>query len=139
MMQWDGRTRMAALDELRRFVRYADDAEAQRAVSYFGKELGVKIQESLDATYFLRGFMGDTDLHHYAEVMHRVRGLLFTLAQAYDDQKIMPSIGAVMNDLDSLQGGLGNDERLKIASYSLLMGEAVAVLGQNHKDQRGAR
>jgi hypothetical protein len=139
MMQWDSRTRMAALDELRRFVRYADDNEAQRAVSYFGKELGVKIQESLDATYFLRGFMGDTDLHHYADVIHRVHGLLFRLAQAYDDQKIRPSIGSVMNDLDSLQGGLSDDERLKIASYSLLMGEAVAVLGQYHKDQRGAR
>ncbi|MFN8372984.1 MAG: hypothetical protein U0694_08910 [Anaerolineae bacterium] len=139
MMQWDGRTRLAALDELRRFVRYADEADAQKAVSYFGKELGVKIQESLEATYFMRGFMGDTDMHHYSEVIHRVRSLLFTLAQAYDDQKIMPSIGAVQNDLDSLQGGLSNEDRMKIASYAILMGEAVAMLGQYHKDQKGAR
>jgi hypothetical protein len=139
MMQWDGRVKMAALDVLRRFVRYADETEAQKAVSFFGKELGTKVQETLDATFFMRGFMGETDLHHYAEVVHRVRSLLYTLAQAYEDQKIMPSIGAVMNDLDSLQGGLSDEDRRKIASSCIQVGEAIAILGQYHKDQKGSR
>ncbi|NWF70942.1 MAG: hypothetical protein HXY40_17795 [Chloroflexi bacterium] len=139
MMQWESRTKTAAHNVLRRFVRYAEDDEARKAIQFFGKDLGPKIQESLEATYFFRAFTGDLDLQHYADQLKRVHSLLYTMAQAYDDQRIMPSLGSILNDLDSLTGGLSDEQRLQIAQNCVDLGEVIVVLGQYHKEQKGAR
>lgn len=139
LMQWDERARVAALELLRRYVRYASDSDARKAIEYFGKELGDKVRVTLEATHLVRTFMGGVDIVTYNEYVHETAQFLQDTAQAYDDQRLAPSVGGLMNDLDSLTGGLGNEDRLAIARDVVAFGEAVVLLGNHHKSAKGAR
>jgi hypothetical protein len=135
----DDRGRMAAMEVLRRFVRYASDGEARRAIQHFGTELGDKTQLQLEATYVIRTFMGGADILTYAEYVKETQQLLHDTLQAYEDAKNAPTVGALMNDMDSLTGGLTDNDRRKIADDALALGEAIATLAEQHKALKGAR
>jgi hypothetical protein len=129
MMDWDDKVRMAAMELLRRFVRQTGDEDARKAVTTFGREFGSTVQRNLEATYYLKRLMDGVDILHYADLLHAAADFLYDTASAYADPKRMPSLGSLMNDLDSMPGGLTDDDRRMIMRELLGMGRAVVVLG----------
>jgi hypothetical protein len=136
MMDWEERVQIAALELLRRYVRLAEDDDAKRAISAFGREFGINVQQSLEATYAFKKLMGGLDLLDYAEFLHITAEFLHETAQAYSDKDHIPVIGALMNDLDSLTGGLTDDDRRKIVTELVGLGKAIVVLGDHYLSNR---
>ena len=136
MLDWDERVRLAGLELLRRYIREATDEDARRAITAFGREFGVKVQQTLEATYAMKRMMDDLDLVTYAEFIHITAQFLLETAQVYADKARLPSMGAVMNDLDSLSGGLTNAERQTIATEMVGLGKAIIVLADQQKANR---
>ncbi|MEO8607272.1 MAG: hypothetical protein ABI690_05290 [Chloroflexota bacterium] len=136
MLDWDERVRLAGLELLRRYVREATDEDARRAITAFGREFGVKVQQTLEATYAMKRMMDSLDLVTYAEFIHLTAQFLLETAQVYADKTRIPSLGAVMNDLDSLSGGLSNPERQIIATEMVGLGKAIIVLADQQKANR---
>jgi hypothetical protein len=133
MLDWDDRVRVAAMELLRRFVRNAPDEDARRAITGFGREFGQSVQQGLEATYALKKLMDSVDLVSYAEFLHITAEFLQQTALAYVDKSKIPSVGALMNNLDSMGGGLTDAERRVIAQEMLGLGRAVIVLGDQHR------
>lgn len=129
LMDWDDQVRVAGMELLRRYVRQASDEDARRAVTTFGREFGLSVQQALEATYALKRLMDDVDLLSYAEYLHVAADFLYDTASAYCDPKRIPSLGSLMNDLDSMPGGLTDDDRRMIMRDLLGLGRALVVLG----------
>lgn len=137
MLDWDDRVRTAALELLRRYIRMAKDEDARAAVTAFGREFGVSVQQALEATYSIRRLMDSVDLVDYAEFLHGATNFLFDTAVAYVDKSKIPTVGALLNNLDSMGGGLSNEERKAISQETLGMGKAIVVLGDQWQTNRG--
>jgi hypothetical protein len=135
-MNWDDSVRIAALELLRRYIRRSDDAFARKAIDYFGSKLGADVQQALEATYTLKLMMGGVDIDEYAEFLHVTAEFLNDTMLAYIDPKQIPTIGALMNNLDSMPGGLSNDERQLIAQEMLALARAIPVIGAQYKANR---
>lgn len=129
LMDWDDKVRLAGMELLRRYVRQSKDEDARKAVTTFGREFGAKVQQRLEATYAVKRLMDDIDLLSYAEFLHTTADFLYDTASAYCDSKRIPSLGSLMNDLDSMPGGLTDDDRKLIMRDLLGLGRALLVLG----------
>ncbi|NWG16435.1 MAG: hypothetical protein HXY41_07345 [Chloroflexi bacterium] len=129
MMDWDSQVQVAGLELLRRYVRQASDEDARRGVTTFGREFGLNVQQALEATYALKRLMDDVDLLSYASYLHIAADFLYDTASAYCEPKRIPSLGSLMNDLDSMTGGLTDDDRRLIMRDLLGLGRALLVLG----------
>lgn len=129
MMDWDDKVRLAGLELMRRYVRHADDEEARRAVTVFGREFGPDVQAALGASYALRQALDGLDVATYAELLHVTADFLYDTALAYADKNRVPSVSSLLSDLDSMGGGLTDDERLAIVREMLGLARAVIVLG----------
>jgi hypothetical protein len=137
MMDWDERIRIAALELLRRFVRLARDEDARAAITAFGREFGVNIQQALEATYALKKLMDSVELVEYADFLHVAAQFLHDTTLAYEDKTKIPTIGALLNNLDSMGGSITNDERRAIAADVIAMGRAILVLGDQWQSNKG--
>jgi hypothetical protein len=128
MLDWDDKVRLAALELLRRFVRRATEDDARRAITAYGREFGSPVQQALEATLAMRRLMDGVDLVTYAEFLHIVAQFQYDTVLAYSDKSQIPTLGAVMNALDSLSGGLTDNDRRIIAQEILGLGRAVLVM-----------
>ncbi len=137
MMDWDERVQIASLELLRRFVRLAKDEDARSAITAFGREFGVNVQQALEATYALRRMMGSVELVEYADFLHATADLLYDSALAYEDKNKIPTVGALLNNLESMGGSLTEDERHAISQEIIAMGKAILVLGDQWQTNRG--
>ncbi len=136
MMDWDDRVRLAALELLRRYTRMTPERDARTAITAFGREFGVKVQQALEATYAFKRLMDGVDLVTYAEFVHITASFLHDTALVYADKSRIPSMGALVNDLHSLSGGLNDEERRIIAAEMIALGKAILVLGDQAKSTR---
>lgn len=136
MMDWDERVRVAALELLRRYVRLAKDEDARTAITAFGREFGVNVQQALEATYAMKRLMDGVELAEYADFLHAGANFLHDTAKAYADKDNIPSVGALLNNLDSMGGGLNDAERREIAQETIGMGRAILVLGDQWQSNR---
>jgi hypothetical protein len=135
-MNWDDSVRIAALELLRRYIRRLDDMVARNAIDHFGEKLGADVQQALEATYTLKQMMGGMEIDEYAEFLHVTAEFLNDTTLAYIDKSQMPTIGALMNNLDSMTGGLSNDERKVISQELLGLAQAIPVLAAQYKATR---
>ncbi len=136
LMDWDDRVRLAGLELLRRYVRQSDDEIARRAVAAFGREFGVGVQQAMEATFAIKGLLGGLSLYEYAQMLHRAADFLHDTAAAYYDKNRLPSVGAVMNNLDSMPGSLTDEECQGIASDCVGLGRVLLVLGDHARQMR---
>jgi hypothetical protein len=136
LMDWDDKVKLAALELLRRYIRLAEDEDARQAITAFGREFGQNVQLALEATYAFKRMMGGVELADYAEFLHTAAEFLHDNAAAYADKNRIPSIGALLNDLDGLPGGLNHDERRTITREMIAMGKAVIALGDHSLSNR---
>ena len=131
-LDWDDNLRLARLELLRRFVRQADPDTARQAIRAF-EGLGRSVRPALEATYSLKRLMGGTDFAGYAEFLHITADLLEDVAVAYAHRDRPPSLGAVLNALQSLPGGLGTEEYHALAADILALGRSLVKLGEQHR------
>lgn len=122
---------VAGLELLRRYIRQSDTASARRAITHFGRELGLQVREALEATYRVKRLMSGIGFDDYGHFLHTTVELLESTARAYADNRNLPTLGALVNTVQSLSGGLMDDESQAIAQSVLAVGQAVTTLGED--------
>ena len=133
MMDGSPKLRMAALEVLRRFIRDSESAFGRQSISVFGRELGQDVRHALEATYAMKRLLGGVDFVDYAEFIHITGEFLQDTAMSYIDKTNVPTLGALMNTMQSLTGGISDTERQNIARGMLALGRAIVVLGDQHR------
>lgn len=135
-MAWDERTRIAALQMLRAYIREAQDTPARKAVVYFGKELGKEVRGALETTYRMKKFLGEVSLLSYAEHLHTAVVWLQDCTEAYLNQRNTPSGSAVASKLNKLSGNLTSDEWRSVGDALLRLIQAIVILGKHSRSNR---
>lgn len=121
------------LELLRRYIRQSDTTSARRAITHFGRELGLNVREALEATYQIKRLMSGVGFYEYAQFLHLTVELLESTARAYVERGSMPSLGALVNTVQSVGGGLMDDESNSIAQSVLGMGRAIVRLAADDR------
>lgn len=129
----DKELQIAGLELLRRYIRQSDTNSARRAITHFGRELGLKVREALEATYQIKRLMSGINFDDYSQFLHLTAELLETTARAYIDKNNPPTLGALVNTVQSLSGGLMDDESNAIATTMLEMGQSIVSLGEDYR------
>lgn len=136
LLDWDNQARLAGLEMLRHYIRTVDDVYVAQAVDRLTAALGEAIRPQLDAAHALRLLMDGETLSGYAVLLHTTAQLLADTALVYIDKKSAPSLKALFGDLDSLVGGLSDDDRDALATAMLELGRAVEALGRHQHQNR---
>jgi hypothetical protein len=136
LMDWDERVRLARMELLRRFVRDASDEDARKAVNVFGREFGAPVQRALEGTYALKRMMDGVGLAEYAEFLRISAEFLHDTALAYINKDRAPTVGAILNNLESMPGGLTDEDRKVVVRELLGLGKAILVLGDHARANR---
>ena len=136
LMDWDNQARAAALEVLRRYIRTVDEVYANHAVDRLATALGEAIRPPLEAAHALRLMMDGEDISGYAVLLHMTAQFVTDTALVYIDKRGGPSLKALFGDLDSLVGGLTDDDREALATTLLELGRAIEALGRQQKQNR---
>lgn len=134
-LSWDEDSRANALNELRRFVRHCSERSVPEVTALFGRELGDAIRTDLETTAALYRLMGAEHIGDYAYSLHTFAQFLFDTGLVYLDKPSQPGLHMLVGDLDSLNGGLSNDERQTLAAAMLELGRLIAALAAQHRAQ----
>lgn len=132
-LNWDDEVRVVAMEALRRFIRRCSDSFAPVAIEHFRDELGDEIASALQATHALRRLMGGEDLADYAYSLHTVAQFVYDTGLAYADKNNLPLLVTILGDLDSLNGGLNDEERKVLATSVMEMMRLIGALSDQHR------
>ncbi len=132
-LDWDDAVKGVAMDSLRRFVRRLSDADALESVEKIKAQLGDQIGEALEAAYYIRRMMGGESLADYAYSVHTTAQFLYDTGLSFADKSKLPSIPALLSDLDSLNGGLNDTDRNLLSSAVVDMLKTLALLAAQHR------
>jgi hypothetical protein len=124
---------LAGMELLRRYIRQSDATAARQAITQFGRELGLAVREALEATYRVKRLMSGVDFYDYAHFLHLTTELLDNTVRAYSDRSSLPSLGALVNTVQSLSGGLMDDESQAIADSILHLAQTLVALGADYR------
>jgi hypothetical protein len=136
LLDWSEEVRQAAMEGLRHYVRRAGDSYARQAVQKLGNELGKEVRRNLEATYLLQRLMGGTLLPEFAETLHLAADFLYDTAVTFIDKNKLPTLTVLVNDLDSLNGGLSQEDRAALSEAILELGRLIALLAGRHRSVR---
>jgi hypothetical protein len=135
-LDWSEEVRQAAMEGLRHFVRRAGEPFARQAVYKLGSELGSGVRRHLESTYLLQRMMGGANIPDYADALHTTAEFLYDTAVAFIDKNKLPTLTMLVNDLDSLNGGLALEDRATLSDAILEFGRLVALLAGRHRAAR---
>lgn len=135
-MNWDEASRQVALQMLRTFIRQSDSEIVEKAIPYFGKELGTSIKTALEVTPVFHQFVDGVDILEYAHRTHAAAALLFVSARMYADGKQTLQPGGIVAMLDALPGGLSLQERRALAESISSFGSSIIQLGRQFRAGR---
>lgn len=135
-MNWSDEGRQAALDNLRRYVRRLSDTFVPHVLVRLERELGEPVRQSLDATVTLYRMMGGEDIGDYAYTLHTASEFMYDTALTYMEKNNVPSVVALTSDLDSLSGGLSNEERQALSNAMLEFGRLISAMALQHRQAR---
>jgi hypothetical protein len=138
-LDWEETVRAASMEALRRYVRLLPDNFARQAIARLGEALGREVRHMLDATLLVRRIMGGESLADYAYSLNALSRFLYDTWVAFTDKNRLPTITTLVNDLDSLRGGLTADERAKLSDAILDFGRMIATLYSQHRKTRTER
>lgn len=132
LLTYDERMALIARAALRRYIRRLPDGAAQPVIQRLGRELGENVRVMLEATVLLWRMMAGENLGDYAYTLHTTAQFLYDTALPYME-KNRPAVSSLINDLDSLSGGLSNDDRLALAAEIVDTGRLVAQMAAAHR------
>lgn len=133
-LDWDKELRIAALELMRRYIRMLETGPARRAIVQFGRALGDDVQDALEATLAIKRLMGGVDFIGYADFLHIVAELLQDTTLVYVDRSDIPSLGALVNAMQSMSGSLSMEDRETVTKEVLGMARAIVALGKQHQE-----
>ena len=116
-LAWQPEVGHAALELLRRYIRSVPPEAARGLPQYFSEHLGKNVGEALEASFLVRTAIGEDNLQTFAENIQIVLKLLTDLAIPYHKSKSNPDMGRLRHDLDTMSGGLSEQERGLLADY----------------------
>jgi len=138
-LDWEENVRAAAMEALRRYVRLLPDNFARQAIARLGESLGRDVRHMLDATLLMRRIMGGESMADYAYSVNALSSFLYDTWVAFTDKNRLPTISMLVNDLDSLRGGLTPEERGKLSDAILDFGRMIVTLASQHRKARVER
>ena len=121
---------------LRQYVRMIDRKFARNVPAYIGHKLNEDIGKQLDATFLLRETLVGKDLLDYAEVLNTTSLFLADIASTYHATKEPPPRHRIRQGLDSMSGGLDNNDRALIASNLERIAQLAYQAGQKQIKRR---
>jgi len=136
-MSRPGAMQDARIDMLRRYIRFMDPTEGRAAADDLAKQLGREVGEALEATYAVKLLRAGLPIEQYVEQLHTLADFLFDTAEAYAGRTV-PSQGAILNDLESMPGGLSREDSIALARQLVAAGKSACVLADAHNNVRGA-
>uniref|UniRef100_A0A0C1QYH9 Uncharacterized protein n=1 Tax=Tolypothrix bouteillei VB521301 TaxID=1479485 RepID=A0A0C1QYH9_9CYAN len=77
--------------------------------------------------------MGGENIADYAYGLHTTANFLHDTGAAYSDRARLPLHNVIIGDLDSMNGGVGDDERKQIADSLLDLIKFSSGLAQQHR------
>ncbi|MDX2161813.1 MAG: hypothetical protein SF162_10855 [bacterium] len=123
----------AALENLRRFIRKSSDSAARTMINNVPR-IDESLLEPLKATYVIRRMLGGENLADYAYALATTANFLQDTGSAYADKTRMPLLATITGDLDSMIGGVNDDERGQIADGMLDLIKLTSGLAQQHRN-----
>ena len=132
-LDWNKDLRLTSMEVLRRYIRSLDSGAARRAIVHLGRELGLEMREALEATLAVKRLMGGVDFVDYADLLHVSAELLHDTTLTYVDKNDIPSLGALVNAMQSLSGSLNNEDRTVITREVLAMARSLIVLSDQYR------
>lgn len=135
VMDRDEETRAAGLDILRVYVRGAEDQQARRAVTYFGRELGATVRAALQATYFVTRLIPLGDLTSFARSVQVATLLLYDCALPYQ-RRAVPELTDLQAALSRMSGSYSLAERREMPDRLLDLGRDVVRVYQQHQPNK---
>jgi len=141
MLDWDKQAKNAGLDVLREYIRHIEPRAAQHAIKVFARELSPGVGHILRTTSMLWRMLDNLELDEYADFLHITTEFLYDTARAYatKDKKKTPDVHDLMTDLDSMTGGLSDDDRRMIDRDLLGIARAILALGSQYSASRPRR
>lgn len=133
LMRSDEAMRSTAFEIVRQYVREADDKPANRAIRYFGKELGPDYARKLDMSYIFSRMMGQMDLATYSSSVSVTVSLLKETYETYSGRSSKPSIGELTNVVNRIRVGIDERDRQELATELRKMTKAIVVLGDENQ------
>lgn len=134
-LAWQPEVGHAALELLRRYIRSVPPEAAKGLPQYFSGHLGKNVGEALEASHLVRSAIGEDNLQTFAENIQIALKLLTDLAIPYHKSKSNPDMGRLRHDLDTMSGGLAEQERALLADYINQIAQLILEIG----DQTGNR
>lgn len=110
-LQWNEDVKQAALELLRRYIRVLDPDRSQSLPVYFAEKIGPEFGAPLQATRLVRIVTGGKNFTQVAEMITATQTLLLDLAITYHEGKVLPPLFRLRHDLDSMPGGVSEEER----------------------------
>ncbi len=134
---WNESVQGAARELLRRFIRGAPPEQVPQLIPYLTTELGPEIGGLLRATDLLNHVTDGVDLLEFAESVLTTAQLLVDLATVYHANKELPPKHRLKRDLDTMTGGLSEQERRQVAENILVLTRTVYNLGRARTHKQG--
>ncbi len=130
ILNWDDEVREAAVELLRRYVRQVPVQQAVQIPQVVGRKLGPKIEAMLRATVLMSIVTGGQPFLRWTEDLSITVELLTDIMSGYV-RKPYPTLHHLRSDLDTMSGGITEQERQEIAQDIFLMARQVYDLGTN--------
>ncbi len=127
-----------ALDLLREYVRMADFEIAAHVPAYLGRQIGREMGAVLQATYLMRLVLNGRDMFVFAQDLTLTVALLSDFAATYHPDKEPPPNHALRHSINSLTGGLSDDDRATIGHSIARVAELCYVLAHQQDRKRKA-
>jgi hypothetical protein len=135
MVTWDREVAEAGLELLRRYLRGVPLEQVPALIPYFEKEMGPHIGDVLRATFLMRMVMGEAGLMRFADEISTATHLLLDIAITYEAKKEPPPIHRLRRDLDTLTGGLSEQDRSQVAENTYNLLHQIYELGGDRSDK----
>ena len=137
VITWNAEVTEAAFELVRRFVRGIPLNQVPEKVAYFENSLGKEVGSALQATHLMRWVVGENDMLGLTEEVHIAMEMFLDLASVYHTDKDHPPVHRLRNELDTMPGGLSEEERQQVGDNMLAIARLIYELGQESSRQRG--
>lgn len=136
IITWNAEVTDAAFELIRRFVRGVPLEQVPGLIDFFGREIGPQVSAALQATYLMRRVVGNSDMMGFIDEIETTTKLLVDVASVYHTSKEHPPIHRLRHELDTMPGGLTEEERQHIADNMLNIARQIYEAGQQNARRR---
>jgi hypothetical protein len=136
-LSFDPQVTRAGIALLKQYVRRAEEPLANMLPSYFSQRISPEVGKKLQATYTLRQVFGEFEFVGFTEALEFASELLFDMAATYHEDKELPTLKRLRNELDSRSGNLNDEEVILMRENIDQISRHIYTLGNDKKkDQR---